>query len=89
MSKDNKGEDLKFDLTAWYAPELSFTFGPHESSGLPGLVLEYSNGKLVFGAKHIELSDNEITIDKPSNGKLVSQEEFNQIGKKAVEAIQN
>lgn len=89
INKDQKNEDLKFDLTAWYVPELSFNFGPFESSGLPGLVLEFSNGKLVVVASKIQLSKDALTIDRPIKGKVVTREEFNQIGRKAVEAIQN
>lgn len=89
INKSHKNKDIKFNLTAWYAPELSFNFGPYESSGLPGLVLEFSNGKILVVASKINLSKESITIDKPSKGELVSRNEYNQIGKKAVESIQN
>lgn len=88
-NKDQNNKDLKFDLTAWYAKELSFNVGPYESSGLPGLVLEFSNGKLVFVATKIELSKKPLVIEKPSKGKIITKDEFNQIGKKAVEALQD
>ena len=30
--------------TVWYAPELSYPYGPWKLSGLPGVILEYSDG---------------------------------------------
>lgn len=30
--------------TVWYCPSITFNYGPYEIAGLPGLVLEFSNG---------------------------------------------
>lgn len=35
--------------TVWYAPELSYPYGPWKMSGLPGVILEYSDGNHNYG----------------------------------------
>ncbi len=74
-------------IIVWYCPELSFPYGPFESSGLPGLVLEYNIGSLVFIANSIKLSEKNISIELPKDGDgiKISKKEFDQIGKEAYE----
>ena len=75
-------KDKFMTFNAWYCPELSFNFGPFEFSGLPGLVLEISNDKLIYFAKEIKFTDKEIEIKEPTKGKKVTQEEFDAFAKK-------
>ncbi|WP_169338339.1 GLPGLI family protein [Psychroserpens burtonensis] len=80
---------IKRQYFAWYCPELSFNFGPFESINLPGLVLEFSNDKFIFYAHKIKLSDKDLIIEEPTEGKLMTKEEFIQLGKKAFENRDN
>jgi GLPGLI family protein len=65
----------------WFCPELTFNFGPFESFGLPGLVLEYSVGGLVFETTEIQLNDYDRLIKEPKDGQLISKQEFDRLGK--------
>ena len=89
VRRENSGplkEKDKFSIyTAWYCPELSFNFGPYEVTGLPGLVLEFSNGKATYYASEIEFNNTDIEIEMPSEGKVVTKEEYRNIGKRAYE----
>lgn len=71
-------------IHAWFATEIPTAVGPMEMYGLPGAILAMTS---VFGddqnmsvtATAIELGDFNNEIEKPSKGKKVSQEEFDQI----------
>lgn len=72
--------------TAWYCPELPNSFGPYEVCGLPGLVLEYTNDIMIYSASEVEFTKSNLDLKLPKSGKLVSRDEFNEIGKKAFES---
>ena len=71
---------LTFNPEVWFAPELSFPFGPLGLDGVPGLVLEASfNSRTYFYASKIEfnIENPSVKIEKPKNGKYITQEEYN------------
>lgn len=62
-------------ITAWFCPELPYSFGPLEFNGLPGLILELEkNGNKVV-AKSIILSKKEIELKIP-NKKTITKEQY-------------
>ncbi|WP_445714469.1 GLPGLI family protein [Flavobacterium sp.] len=62
-------------ITAWFCPELPYSFGPLEFNGLPGLILELEkNGNKVV-AKTILLSDKKIDLKIP-NKKTITKEQY-------------
>ena len=62
-------------ITAWFCPELPYSFGPLEFNGLPGLILELEkNGNKVV-AKSILLSEKTIELKIP-NKKTITKEEY-------------
>jgi GLPGLI family protein len=71
--------------TVWYCPTITFNYGPYEIAGLPGLVLEFSNGQYIYTASEIKLSQKEVKIDKPLKGEVITKDEFENLGKKAFE----
>ncbi|CAM1369751.1 conserved hypothetical protein [Tenacibaculum sediminilitoris] len=79
-----KGEKFSTYI-AWYCPDIPFNFGPYEFTALPGLILELSNDHIIYTASIIKLSKEETKIERPSQGKLITKEEFEGIGKKAFE----
>ncbi len=67
---------------AWFAPEFGAKGGPGLFSDLPGMVLEaeINDGKWTFIAKSVEpLSKEEMKLEKPADGKKVTEEEYNAI----------
>ena len=80
-------------VTAWYAPEIPIKAGPEEFWGLPGLILkvesvkglEKESQKVYYSAIQIEmLPENEI-IEQPTNGKMITEDEFSEMNRKQFE----
>jgi GLPGLI family protein len=78
----SRGSSIR-KITAWYTVQIPFNYGPKEYNGLPGLILELQQDKLLFKTSKINLlSGNNIKIQKPIKGKKVTLKEFNSIVKK-------
>lgn len=70
----------KVRIEVWYAPELSYPFGPAGHDGLPGLVLEKYSSSFYFIASKIDFKNSEAEIIKPKYGIKITKEEYsNQI----------
>lgn len=79
---ENSRGRFKKDVVAWYTNEIPLSFGPRGYSGLPGLILELTEGDLLFYTKEISLNiKEEIKINKPVKGKKLTEIEFEDIGK--------
>lgn len=64
-------------ITAWYTPEIPVNQGPEGYWGLPGLILEVNDGKTTILCSKVVLNPKEKTdIKAPTNGKEVSQKEY-------------
>lgn len=67
-------------ITAWYTPKINIKDGPDRVWGLPGLILktefEMNNALLVIMATKVAVKEEEIKINKPSKGKVLSEKEF-------------
>lgn len=72
----NKKGTFKHPVVAWYCPAIPFSFGPKGYQGLPGLILELQVRNITWGASKIELSTVNKTIEKPTKGKLITQEQY-------------
>jgi GLPGLI family protein len=67
-------------ITAWYAPEIPVSQGPEGYWGLPGLILEVSDGRTSILCSKVALNIKEkVTIKAPAKGKKVTQAEFDKI----------
>ena len=72
-------------VTAWFSPQLKFNTGPDQFWGLPGLILEIESRVNVddkesvraFIAVEVEVISDSQKL-RPSNGKLISKEKFNE-----------
>ena len=82
MSFDGDQNEMKTvmdttEITAWYTPEIPVSQGPSDYWGLPGLILEVSDGSTTFLCTKITLNRAEgVEINKPSKGKRVNREEL-------------
>ena len=72
-----KKTDNIIKVIAWYCPSIPLSFGPKEFSGLPGLILELQDDKIVHIANKIEFKTNSKL--KEFSGKVISEEEFDKI----------
>ena len=77
-------------ITAWYTPEIAVNNGPSRYQGLPGLILEIEDGTLSLLCSKIVLNPkNKKEIVKPTKGKKVNQEKFDQIMEKKMKEMQD
>lgn len=66
-------------ITAWYTPEIPVNQGPENYWGLPGLILEVNDGKTVILCSKVVLNSKvKADIKAPTNGKVISQKEFDE-----------
>lgn len=75
-------------ITAWYAPEIPVSQGPENYWGLPGLILEANDGKTTILCSKLVLNPKEkVTIKAPTNGKVISQKEYDETVVKKMEEL--
>jgi GLPGLI family protein len=73
-------------ITAWYTPEIPLNQGPESYWGLPGLILEVNDGKtVILCSKVVMNSKDKVEIVPPTNGKVVTQSEYDEIVVKKME----
>lgn len=76
-------------ITAWYTPEIPVNQGPENYWGLPGLILEVSDGKTTVLCSKVVLNPKEkAEIKAPSKGKKVTQVEFDDVVVKKMKEMQ-
>jgi hypothetical protein len=88
--KTNFMEDFELPkevtITAWYTPEIPISQGPENYWGLPGLILEVSDGKTVVLCSKIVMNSKEkAEIKAPTKGKEISQKEYDETVTKKME----
>ncbi len=72
------GMENDVNIVAWYTPDLYYSFGPIDISGLPGLVLEASVNKTKYIAVELDIKafNNEKSIFPENKGEEISSEGF-------------
>jgi len=67
-------------VTAWYTLDIPVNHGPGDYWGLPGLILEVNDGTTIILCTKIVMNPKEkVEISEPKKGKVVSQEEYDEI----------
>lgn len=75
-------------ITAWYAPEIPVSQGPENYWGLPGLILEVSDGRTTILCSKVVLNvKDKVEIKAPTKGKKVTQAEFDETVAKKIEEM--
>jgi GLPGLI family protein len=77
-------------VTAWYAPEIPVSHGPSDYWGLPGLILGITTDSITMLCTKLTLNPKEaVEVKAPNKGEKVTQEEFNEIGRKKSEQMKD
>ncbi|MFY8187807.1 MAG: GLPGLI family protein [Flavobacterium sp.] len=76
VARGNK--TMTFPIIAWFAPEISFSFGPMGYGGLPGLILELQVRNITYGAQKIVLKNCPQIVDFPiiSDFKIMTEQDW-------------
>lgn len=77
-------------VTAYFTPQIPVSNGPDMFHGLPGMILEVNadNGRNVIIATEVELMEvSDEDLEKPTTGKKVTREEFEEIRKEKMEEM--
>jgi GLPGLI family protein len=83
---DNFELPKEITITAWYSPEIPISQGPENYWGLPGLILEVNDGKTIILCSKIVLNSKEkVEIKESTNGKVISQKEYDETVVKKME----
>ncbi len=70
-------EGKKNVITAWFTAELPSFFGPASYYGLPGTILEVSNGSITLNATNIEFNEDvDKRIEFPKITETITENEF-------------
>lgn len=76
-------------ITAWYTPQIPLGHGPGRHHGLPGLILEISDGTQSILCSKIVLNPKDgVKVEEPTKGKEVTQEEYNAIMQEKMKEMQ-
>ena len=77
-----------FTVTAWYTPQIPVQNGPGEYGGLPGLILEVSDGSETLLCNKIILNPEKgVDIKEPTKGKEVTDAEYKEIMEKKMKEM--
>jgi GLPGLI family protein len=76
-------------ITAWYTPEVPVSMGPENYYGLPGLILEVTDGKTTLLCSKVVMNPKEKAEIKPlKKGEKVTQAKFGEIMMKKMQEMQ-
>ena len=78
-NKEVETPEVEF-ITAWYTLDIPVSNGPADYWGLPGLILEVSQGDTTMLCTKIVMNPKDaVEIKSPTKGKVVTQSEFDDI----------
>ncbi|PHS67619.1 MAG: GLPGLI family protein [Flavobacterium sp.] len=86
--KEPEQKEVEQTVTAWYTLQIPVKHGPGNYSGLPGLILEVSDGSETILCSRIIINPKGgVSIEEPKKGKKVNQKEFETILEKKMKEM--
>jgi GLPGLI family protein len=86
-NKETTSEE-EVNVTAWYTPQIPVKNGPSQYDGLPGLILEISDGtETILCSKIVLNPEKGLSIKEPTKGKVVNNEEYEAIMEKKMKEM--
>lgn len=86
-SSDEQTEE-EVTVTAWYTPQIPVKSGPRNYQGLPGLILEVSDGsETILCSKIVMNPEDGVNIKEPTKGKKVDQATYDEIVQKKMDEM--
>lgn len=80
-------KDIENVVEVWFAPELSFPFGPLDYNNLPGLILEVKTNNITLRATKISLNKNNFHLERPCDGQELTEDEYRNTLEKIVKNL--
>ncbi|MDA9127487.1 GLPGLI family protein [Flavobacteriaceae bacterium] len=78
------------EVTAWFTPQIPLGHGPGEYAGLPGLILELNADRTTLLCSKIVMNPKDLpSIEAPSKGTVVTQDEFESIIKEKTQEMRD
>ena len=78
------------EVTAWFTPQIPLGHGPGEYAGLPGLILELNADRTTLLCSKIVMNPKDLpSIEAPSKGSVVTQDEFESIVKEKTQEMRD
>lgn len=64
-------------IEAWFTPNIALALGPKNYGGLPGLIMELTDGKFTYYVNSIDFNPEfDLEVKKPTKGKTIDREEY-------------
>lgn len=77
LDEEIKPEIKEITVTAWYTPQIPVNTGPAQYHGLPGLILEVSDGTTTMMCSKVVLNpEKTVEIKEPTKGQKVTQKKY-------------
>ena len=91
LTNDDKEMKSKIDttlITVWYSSQIPVPHGPSDYWGLPGLILEMTDGNVTYLCTKVVLNPTDkIIIKAPTKGKEVTRKEYEKVNEKMAESM--
>lgn len=88
LDKEAKPKMQEITITAWYTPQIPVSAGPRNYHGLPGLILEVTDGTETMMCSKVVLNpEKTIEIKEPKKGQKITQEKYDKVMEKKLKEM--
>ena len=88
LDEEVKPEMKEITVTAWYTPQIPVNTGPAQYHGLPGLILEVSDGTTTMMCSKVVLNpEKAVEIKEPTKGQKVTQKKYDEMMEKKMKEM--